>query len=164
MFDTSNVAVRPPVPDAVLVNDAQNDRYNIEPGKKYKFRIINMSALAGAAVWIDSHKLKVVEIDGVYTEPTEAEQLYITPGQRYSVVVEGKKDAKENYAVGVVLDITPEVLKPIPQVNFPLNGTAVLEYDDSKPDPEEPVVSEFNVLDDLKIKVCSLASPLSVNH
>lgn len=116
-----------------------------------------MSALTSAVVWIDSHKLTVVEVDGVYTEPADAEQLYITPGQRYSVVVEGKKGASENYAVNAVLDMNPEILQPIAQIGFPLNGTAVLEYDGSKPKPKATTVDRFNVLDDMTLRVRLLA-------
>lgn len=157
VFDKTNVQVRPPIPQSCLINDAKHNHYEIQPGKKYKFRIINMSAYSGAAVFIDGHPLTVVEIDGIYTEPTEARQLYISPGQRYSVIVEGREDACENYAVNVVLDMTPEILTPIPQLSFPVNATAVLRYDEAKPDPQQTIVDEFDVLDDITLKVCSPA-------
>lgn len=122
-----------------------------------------MSALAGAAVWIDSHKLSVVEIDGVYTEPADAEQLYIAPGQRYAVIVEGKESSDKNYAINAVLDMNPEILEPVAQIGFPLNGTAALEYDGSKPKPSATTVDKFNVIDDLTLKVCLSCTYTSFN-
>lgn len=153
LFDPSNVNVRPPQPNSVLINDGKNTKYNIRPGKKYRFRIINMSALANAAVFFDAHNLKVVEIDGINTVPTDAEQIYITPGQRYSVIVEGKKDVEENHAINVVLDLNPEVLTPIDQIGFQLNATATLQYDTRKAPARQTTVDKFNVLDDLALQV-----------
>ena len=35
------------------------------PGKTYRLRVINMSALAMFWFWIDGHQLRVIEVDGV---------------------------------------------------------------------------------------------------
>lgn len=31
--------------------------------------------------------MKIVEVDGIYTKPAEADMLYFTAGQRYSVLL-----------------------------------------------------------------------------
>lgn len=46
-----------------------------------------MAAFAGMYVWFQGHTIKVVEVDGIYTEPAEASMLYLTAGQRYAVLL-----------------------------------------------------------------------------
>ena len=87
-----------PVPQAALMNDAQNIGINIEPGKTYLVRIINMAAFAAQYIWFEEHTMRVVEVDGVYTKPQEAEMLYLTAAQRVSVLITTKEDTSRNYA------------------------------------------------------------------
>jgi iron transport multicopper oxidase len=42
--------------------------------------------------------MRVVEVDGIYTEPMDAEMLYVTAAQRYSVLVTAKNDTNSNFA------------------------------------------------------------------
>ena len=87
-----------PVPNAVLMNDTQNLRIDIQPGKTYLFRVFNMAAFAAQYLWFEEHTMKIVEVDGVYTEPAEAEMIYLTAGQRYSFLLTAKATAGNNYA------------------------------------------------------------------
>ena len=88
-----------PVPDAALMNDTQNMTINVQPGKTYKFRIINMAAFAAQYIWIEGHNMSIVEVDGVYTEPASASMLYITAAQRYSVLVTTRNDTSANFPI-----------------------------------------------------------------
>lgn len=64
-----------PVPEAAIMYFSQNGQYlqgfndnaalPFEPGKTYRLRVINMSALAMFWFWIDGHDLQVIEVDGV---------------------------------------------------------------------------------------------------
>jgi iron transport multicopper oxidase len=87
-----------PVPDSALVNDTQNLAVKIEPGKRYKFRIINMGAFAAQYIWFEGHTMQVIEVDGIYTEPADAEMIYVTVAQRWSVIVTAKNDTNSNFA------------------------------------------------------------------
>jgi iron transport multicopper oxidase len=87
-----------PVPQAALMNDTQNLTVKIQPGKTYLFRLINMGAFAAQYVWFEGHTMRIVEVDGVYTEPMEAEMIYVTAAQRYSVLVTAKNDTNSNFA------------------------------------------------------------------
>lgn len=88
-----------PVPDSALMNDTQNLQIKIQPGKTYMLRIVNMGAFAAQYFWIEGHKMRVIEVDGVYTKAAEADQLYITVAQRYSVLLTTKNDTSTNYAI-----------------------------------------------------------------
>ncbi len=87
-----------PVPDAALMNDTTGLKTSVEPGKTYLFRIINIGAFAGQYFWFEGHTMRIVEVDGIYTEAAEADLIYITAAQRYSVLVTMKNDTSTNYA------------------------------------------------------------------
>lgn len=98
-----------PVPEAALMNDTYDLKTPVEPGKTYMFRIINMGAFAGQYFWFEGHTMRIVEVDGIYTEPAEADLIYITSAQRYSVLVTMKNDTSTNYAyVGSMDQVSPE--------------------------------------------------------
>lgn len=88
-----------PVPQAALINDQQNLTVKVQPGKTYLFRLINIGAFAAQYVWFEDHKMSIVEVDGVYTEPQEADVIYMTAAQRYSVLVTAKNDTSSNFAI-----------------------------------------------------------------
>ncbi|KAF8855141.1 hypothetical protein BDZ45DRAFT_676433 [Acephala macrosclerotiorum] len=88
-----------PVPNSILINEAQNVKFSITPGKKYLFRIINMGAFAPQYLQFDQHDITVVEIDGVYTQPYTVSQLFITVAQRYSVILTAKTTSTQNFAI-----------------------------------------------------------------
>ena len=97
-----------PVPDSALMNDTTNAKTLVEPGKTYMFRIINIGAFAGQYFWFEGHTMRIVEVDGVYTEAAEADMIYITAAQRYSVLVTMKNDTSSNYAyVGSMDQVSP---------------------------------------------------------
>lgn len=47
-------------------------------------------------VWFQGCSVKVVEVDGIYTEPAEASMLYFTAGQRYAVLLTVDSDRATN--------------------------------------------------------------------
>jgi iron transport multicopper oxidase len=76
-----------PVPNAALMNDTQNITVAVQPGKTYLFRVVNIGAFAGQYLWIEGHKMRIVEVDGVYTKDAEAEMVYIAAAQRISFLL-----------------------------------------------------------------------------
>lgn len=137
-----------PVPDSNLMNETSIAKTSVEPGKTYMFRIINMGAFAGQYFWIEGHTMQIVEVDGIYTEAAEAEMIYLTSAQRYSVLVTMKNDTSTNYAyVGsmdqTLFDVIPDALNP--------NSTGYLVYDDAASLPTPSLLDEFNEFDDFKL-------------
>jgi iron transport multicopper oxidase len=88
-----------PVPDAALMADTQNATFIVEPGLTYLFHIVNMGAFAGQYLWFEGHTMRIVEVDGVWTEAQDAEIIYITAAQRYSVLVTMKNQTMQNFAI-----------------------------------------------------------------
>lgn len=98
-LDVTNPTGAEPVPDAALLNDTQNLKVAVQPGKTYLLRIINVGGFSNQYLWFEGHSMKIVEVDGVYTEPADADMIYITPAQRYSVLITTKDTADANFAI-----------------------------------------------------------------
>ncbi|KJX95791.1 iron transport multicopper oxidase fet3 like protein [Zymoseptoria brevis] len=122
-----------PVPNSALMNDTQNLTVPIEPGKTYFFRMTNVGAFASQYFWIEGHNMTIIQVDGVYTEPAEAEMIYLTASQRYGFLVTAKNDTGANFAMVNSMD-TDLFDSFSPDLNT--NATGWLVYDQSKPLPE----------------------------
>ncbi|KAL8825710.1 MAG: hypothetical protein Q9170_007686 [Blastenia crenularia] len=137
-----------PVPDSALMNETQDLKINVEPGKTYMFRIVNMAAFAAQYLWFEGHTMRIVEVDGVYTEAAEAEMIYLTAAQRYSVLVTTKDDTSSNFAIvgsmdEDLFDAVPETLNP--------NVTGWLIYDKAAPLPTPALIDSFEPFDDFTL-------------
>jgi iron transport multicopper oxidase len=103
-----------PVPASSLVNETRDLSVKIEAGKTYLFRIVNMGAFAAQYVWFEDHTMRIVEVDGIYTEPTDAEMIYMTAAQRYAVLVTAKNTTDANFAfVGSMDQVSHPQIRPI---------------------------------------------------
>ncbi|PWY88540.1 hypothetical protein BO70DRAFT_359994, partial [Aspergillus heteromorphus CBS 117.55] len=142
-----------PVPQSFLFNDTvSSTNVPVEAGKTYLLRLINIAAFVAQYFYIEDHSLRIVEIDGVYVEPTEADVLYIAAAQRYSVLVTMKNSTDKNYAIVTVADSV--LLDTIPS-DLQLNQTNWLQYSSSAPHPEAnitvAVCSDLDPYDDMDL-------------
>ncbi|PYH85198.1 hypothetical protein BO82DRAFT_328672 [Aspergillus uvarum CBS 121591] len=134
-----------PIPNSWLFNDTQDLSLSVKPNTTYLLRLVNIAAFTAQYFYIEDHTFKIVEIDGVYTEPTEADMLYLAVGQRYSVLLTTKDTATKNYAIVTVVDSTLlDTITP----DLQLNNTNWLEYDSSATHPQATItVAESSDLD-----------------
>ncbi|KAG2415820.1 iron transport multicopper oxidase FET3 precursor [Aspergillus terreus] len=137
-----------PVPNSALMNDTQNLTVPVEPGKTYLFHLANVGAFASQYFWIEGHTMQIVEVDGIWTEPSEASMIYITSAQRYSVLVTMKNDTTKNYAMVGSMDT--DLFDQVPStLNY--NVTGWLVYDDSAEKSPPAAVSSFDPYDDFNL-------------
>jgi iron transport multicopper oxidase len=106
-----------PIPDAALINDAQNGTINFEAGKTYRLRFVNIGAFAMFHIWIEDHDMRVIELDGVYTEEYTVPAIELATAQRVSVLITAKNTTDKNFAmVGAMdtdmFDVVPDTLNP----------------------------------------------------
>ncbi|KAJ5939331.1 hypothetical protein N7466_002465 [Penicillium verhagenii] len=141
-----------PLPQSFLVNDTLNTNLPVTAGKTYLIRLINISAFVAQYFYIQDHTFKIVEIDGVYTEPTEASTLYIAVAQRYSILVTMKNSTDQNYPIVTLAD--SQLLDTIPS-DLKLNNTNWLEYNSSAAHPQADItvssVTELDPYDDFTL-------------
>lgn len=93
-----------PVPNAALMNDTQNLTISVQPGKTYMFRVVNIGAFAGQYLWFEGHKMRIVEVDGVYTKNAEAEMIYVSAAQRVSFLLTTKNETSANFPIVASMD------------------------------------------------------------
>ncbi|KAJ2534549.1 ferroxidase fet3, partial [Coemansia sp. RSA 1933] len=88
------------------------------PGKKYRIRLANISALNWFKFSLPGHCMQVIEVDGVYTHPLEVDMIDIAPAQRYSVLVTARQTDLFNYQYNATLhaNFIPAVPGLIPRV------------------------------------------------
>mgnify|MGYP003365085297 CR=1 FL=1 len=76
-----------PLPNSILFNDTLSPRWEVQSNKTYRLRIANIGAFSGFYFYMPNKTFQIVEVDGIYTEPAEAELIYIATAQRYSLLV-----------------------------------------------------------------------------
>jgi iron transport multicopper oxidase len=150
LLNTSNTHFVPPIPDALLLNDASAPaNVSFEAGKNYKIRIISMAAFASTFITLgEEHGMKIIEVDGSYTEPFETSQIRIAPAQRYTVLLNAHSSSEANFAFLAALDINRDFTNAAQSV-FPHNITGFIVYDESNPEPESLVVEQWEPADDV---------------
>ncbi|KAJ1323061.1 iron transport multicopper oxidase [Microdochium nivale] len=137
-----------PVPDAALWNETQGLKVSVRPGTTYKFRVVNIGAFAGQYVWLEGHKLTIVEVDGVYTVPAEADMIYLSAAQRCSFLVTTKNDTSANFPLVASMDTS--LFDTLPDgLNY--NVTAWLTYNDTADFPDPVMVDELKPFDDMTL-------------
>ncbi|OXC70368.1 hypothetical protein AYX13_00838 [Cryptococcus neoformans] len=154
-----------PVPDSAVIYLVKDGRYYpsaedvangaavsdnlsipFEAGKKYKIRVINMSALAMFYIALDQHNINIIEVDGVEIEPYSVDALPLSVAQRYSILVEAKNETDRNYAMTVMQDVGMYDYLPDELV---LNNTIQISYSSSNPPADEVIYpEEFTDIDD----------------
>jgi len=59
-------------------------RYNVKPGKCYRLRMVGlMSQVSGLNISIESHKLKLLSVNGVDVNPLDVSSVMLYAGERY---------------------------------------------------------------------------------
>ncbi|KAF2265174.1 iron transport multicopper oxidase FET3 precursor [Lojkania enalia] len=147
-MSVANPSGAEPVPNSALVNETQNLTISITPGRTYLVRMINIGAFAAHYIWFEDHTMQIVEVDGSYTEPTDADMIYMTAAQRYSVLITAKNNTDANFAfVGAMdqdlFDVVPDGLNS--------NVTGWLVYDDSLEKHPPKDVNAFEPFDDFSL-------------
>ncbi|KAF9765377.1 hypothetical protein IL306_002321, partial [Fusarium sp. DS 682] len=141
-----------PVPQAALMNETQDLRVSVQTGKTYFLRLANIGAFAGQYFWIEGHNMTIVEVDGAYTKPAQANMVYLSAGQRCSVLITTKEGSSANFPIVASMDtLTVKDLFDVLPDDLNWNVTGWLVYDEEKPLPKPAVVDEFDPYDDMDL-------------
>ncbi|KAI1320225.1 hypothetical protein EDD11_001830 [Mortierella claussenii] len=119
-----------PVPKAGLINQMTNTQFNFVPGKTYRLRIINMSALAMFHFHIDGHDMDIIEVDGIDVQRATVQSFPISAAQRYSVLVTARNDTSYNYVLHG--DMDPKMFDSVPS-DLEMNITGTIVYNSGSP-------------------------------
>lgn len=100
------------------------------PGKTYRLRLINMSALSMYHFWIEGHDMSVIEADGVDMEALPVDLVSVAVAQRYSLLVTARNDTSQNWLMHANLD--PSMYDQVPD-SLQLNITTTISYKEGNP-------------------------------
>ncbi|KAF5327682.1 hypothetical protein D9619_004658 [Psilocybe cf. subviscida] len=114
---------RPPPVDSTLINGKGRSGnstsalsvINVQPNKRYRFRLISMSCDPNYIFSIDGHSLIIIEVDGQNVQPLTVDSIQIFAGQRYSFILQANQQTANYWIRAVGNGATPA-------------GSAVLHY------------------------------------
>ncbi|CAA0815119.1 SKU5-similar 6 [Striga hermonthica] len=86
-----------PFPDGILINGRGPNvtSFTVQQGKTYRFRVCNVGLQNSLNFRIQSHKMKVVEVEGTHTVQVSYSSLDIHLGQCMSVLVTADQQPKD---------------------------------------------------------------------
>ncbi|RHZ48708.1 hypothetical protein Glove_543g76 [Diversispora epigaea] len=108
--------------------------YNVQKGKKYRFRIINTSAYTYFTFSIDNHPLQVIEVEGTPVKQANTSTVTVLPlhtAQRYSVILHANQPIGNYYIRANIIEscLAPRTNNTI-NYNSSINpnATGILHY------------------------------------
>ncbi|KZS88848.1 laccase 1, partial [Sistotremastrum niveocremeum HHB9708] len=137
----ANKSILQPSPDSTLINGkglymGGPTKTSMIPvigpvqyGKRYRFRIINVSCNSFFNISFDRHPMNVIEADGTEIVPRSVDALTIFPGQRYSVVV---LDPKNPGSYWFRTRPTPDIVDWNPTTADPAVNNAIFRYEGAR--------------------------------
>lgn len=79
--------------DSVCLGNASRFEIEFEPGKKYLLRVVGAQTDGYMKLTIDGHQLQVVAMDFVPIVPYMTDNIILSSGQRYDVIVEATESS-----------------------------------------------------------------------
>lgn len=128
---------------------SENATLPFVPGRTYRLRLINMSALAMFHFWIEGHDMRIIEADGVDTREFPTDVLTLSAAQRYSVLVTARNDTSQNWPIHANMD--PVMFDVVPE-ELVLNVTSTLSYREGQPlGSDRPELETYDYFDDTAV-------------
>lgn len=150
MLQPNNTQWRPPIPDAMIVNEGGDRNINLNIGKTTRVRIISFAALTGFMLQFGSRDMKIIMTDGSYVRKKGASQIRIAPAQRYDVLVScTDEDEGQNIPYLVSMDLNRDYTL---SATWDFNNTGYLVTDSSLPSNASESVDVWQPFDDSYLK------------
>lgn len=128
---------RPQIPDSIIINGRGVDPYNptkaaidalsvitVQPGKRYRMRVIQMSCYTAFDYSIDGHALEIIEADSILMKPYTVDSVTIYAGQRYSHILDTRNKRPDAYWIRA----QPERLKIKYAIRGATGASATVPY------------------------------------
>ncbi|CAG8549798.1 5155_t:CDS:2 [Acaulospora morrowiae] len=107
--------------------------YKVTKGKRYRFRIINTSAMLHFIVMIDNHPLQVIEVEGTAIKPYTTNYIPVNIAQRYSVIVNANQPVGNYFIRAIISDCSlgggPGTINGDSPIYDNLGITGILRYE-----------------------------------
>ncbi|XP_014787383.1 uncharacterized protein LOC106881494 isoform X1 [Octopus bimaculoides] len=86
-------------------NGAPLTVFEVESGKKYRFRVIAAGILYPFEVSVDGHQMVVVAADGHELKPSPVDYFILSPGERFDFILKANNDVGNYWIRGKTLQI-----------------------------------------------------------
>ena len=127
--------------------------FQVERGKKYRFRIVGIMTANIIRFSIDKHKLQVISADGYLTKPFETDILIIHVGERYDFILETKAELN-NIETIFPIRIETVAVKCGDYFTPSKIGFAYLQYTDNEITGEQNLVDHYDGSHRCKVDKC----------
>ena len=106
--------------------------FEVEEGKKYRFRLIGSQVVYGYRFSIDEHRLSLIALDGFLIEPVNpVDFIIIYSGERYDFVLEANRSSGNYWIRAETLEVNQTGSPPYMSLNH--NAEAILHYSGTPP-------------------------------
>nr|CAH7760853.1 unnamed protein product [Callosobruchus chinensis] len=79
-------------PDYKNISNTPFEVFNVQPGQRYRFRMINgMSSPCGCVLTIEGHNMTVIATDGGNVQPRRVDSICSYSGERYDFILEANQ-------------------------------------------------------------------------
>lgn len=163
MLLPNNTHHQPPLgfdgPDYMLVNDGGDIDVHVCVGKTYRFRFINMAAIAAYFLHFHNFDPVVIMTDASYVKPEPFSQIRIGMGQRYDILVTiEERHAEYNWPFLIAqdyhkdyrFDTDPPGVWPDMFNKYNVSGYMIL--DENLPWFPQPYLTELSPFNELNFK------------
>jgi iron transport multicopper oxidase len=124
MLSSNNPNGLPPFPNGALINDGQGSDMVFDPAKTYRLRFVSFAAFASFMITSPEHPFTVIMNDASYLNGPVVNQLRLTAGQRYDVLVKGSDAGSGNFPILFSLDQNRDWTNTGAALAWPFNLTA----------------------------------------
>lgn len=105
--------------------------FEVEHGRKYRFRLIGSQALYGYRFSVDRHRLNLIATDGFLLEPIPVDYIIIHAGERYDFVLEANQTDGNYWMRAETLEVNQTGSLPYESLHH--TAEAILHYSGSSP-------------------------------
>ena len=127
----------------------------VEPGQRYRFRLVGGQSVYSYKVSVARHKLSIIAADGFFIEPVEVDYIVIHSGEQYDFVLDANQTTDNYRILAETLEIDSSGLPPYDSLNN--SAEAVLHYTGAVT-PVGPNYADVNS----ETPTCTPASPCRV--
>ena len=130
--------------------------FQVEYGRRYRFRVVAGQALFGYKISIDQHKISVISTDGFLIQPVvNVDYLILYSGERYDFVLTADQNPNKYYWIEVeTLEVNTTAYGP-PYPSLGNSVQAVLFYSNMS----EPSSNDYSAIDTTSSRSCTQSAP-----
>ena len=124
--------------------DSRLKVFTVQPGNKYRFRLVGIVSVYALRFSVDGHRLTVIATDGNFIRPVEADYVIIHSGERYDILVNANQTGQSDFWIRAqTLEVNMTDFPPYEPLSGH-EGLAVLHYGDGATIPLGPDYANIN--------------------